>query len=109
MVLVMSDRFSRLLSLMALAVEVALRFLIPAALCIAYIVGAVLEYDRIYPNPRDHFTPTRAIATIAILSVTLMWLAWRFVQFVRKPASSQRSGGVKAEPHDAMDSPQPRG
>ena len=86
------------------AAAVVFRFAIPALLCVLFIVAAIVDYDRRFPNPPDQFTPARAISVIAILSVTLLWIGWRFRCFVCAQPSS--SSGLYAEPPDAMDSRQ---
>jgi hypothetical protein len=98
----MSDRIDKLFAVLSVTAAVVFRFVIPALLCVALIVAAIADYDRRFPNPPDHFTPARAIATIAILSVTLLWLAWRFMRFARRHSSSP--AGVMAEQRDAADS-----
>jgi len=87
---------------LAMAAVVIVRFVIPALFCVLFIVAAVFDYDRRFPNPPDHFTPTRAIAVIGILSATLLWIGWRFHCFIRAQLSS--STEAHAEPPDAMDS-----
>ena len=38
----------------------AIRFVVPTLLCVLFIVAALHDYDRRFPNPPDHFTPARA-------------------------------------------------
>ncbi len=78
----------RRLAAVGTALEIVIRFILPALLCIGLIVGAIGDYDKHFPSPRDHFTPARAMATIAILCATLAWLAWRFRQFLCRRRSA---------------------
>jgi len=80
--------FDKAMRIFSLAAAVVFRFVIPGLLCIAFIIAAIADYDRRFPDPPDHFTPARAIATITILAATLLWLVWRFIQFVRTRSSS---------------------
>ncbi len=47
-----------------------------ALLAIGVLVCSIVDYDRHFPNPKFHLSPTYAFASGGIACVVLLYLAW---------------------------------
>jgi hypothetical protein len=54
-----------------------------AMVAIGAIVGAIVDYDRHFPNPRFHLSPKYAFVVIGVASVALVYIAWRAIAAFR--------------------------